>query len=107
MRTTYRPISTACWASRRGWRCCAPRCSTSPAESRDVTSRPESIALRGAALTFVDDPASVGVEAAMRYEADAIVAMANGHITHVGPASQVMAQLPPGTPVQSNGRDSL
>ena len=26
----------------------------------------------------------------MRYEADAIVAMADGHITHVGPASQVM-----------------
>ncbi len=68
---------------------------------------PESLALRGAALTFVDDPSSVGVETAMRYEADAIVAMANGSITHVGPASQVIAQLPPGTPVQSNGRDSL
>jgi guanine deaminase len=69
--------------------------------------RPEPLALRGAALTFVDDPLRVGVAAAMRYEADAIVMMANGLITHVGPASQVIPQLPPGTPVQSNGRDSL
>jgi guanine deaminase len=64
-------------------------------------------ALRGPALTFVDDPQRVGVDAAMRHESDAIVAMADGHITHVGAASGILAQLPPGTPVQSNGRDTL
>lgn len=64
-------------------------------------------ALRGAALTFVDDPQRVGAESAMRYESDAIVAMAGGHVTHFGPASQVLAQLPPGTAVRSNGRATL
>ena len=63
--------------------------------------------MRGPALTFHDDPARVGVEAAMRYESDAILAMAGGRITHFGPASQVAPQLPPGTAVQSNGRDTL
>ena len=43
----------------------------------------------------------------MRYESDAILAMADGRITHFGPASQVAPQLPPGTAVQSNGRDTL
>jgi len=66
-----------------------------------------SIALRGPALTFIDDPSRAGVERAMRFESDAIVAMADGRITQFGPASQVMALLPPGTPVQSNGRDTL
>jgi guanine deaminase len=64
-------------------------------------------ALRGAALTFVDDPARVGVDAAMRYESDAILAMADGRITHFGAASEVSAQLPPGTAVRSNGQDTL
>jgi guanine deaminase len=65
------------------------------------------LALRGPALTFVDDPARVAVESAMRYESDAILAMADGRITHFGPASQVAAQLPPDVAVQSNGRDTL
>ena len=64
-------------------------------------------ALRGAALTFVDDPHRVGAAAAMRHEPDAIVAMAEGRITHFGPASNVAPRLPPGTAVQSNGRDTL
>jgi guanine deaminase len=46
-------------------------------------------ALRGAALTFVDDPHHVGAAAAMRHEPDAIVAMAQGRITHFGPAREV------------------
>lgn len=70
-------------------------------------NRPEFLALRGAALTFDDDPLRVGVADAMRYEPDAIVVMSGGRITHFGPASQVGAQLPAGTAVQSNGRDTL
>jgi guanine deaminase len=62
---------------------------------------------RGAALTFIDDPFRVGVEAAMRYESDAIVAMAGGRITHFGPASEVAPRLPPGTIVKRNDADTL
>ena len=43
----------------------------------------------------------------MRYEPDAIVAMADGKITHFGPASQVRAQLPDGTVVKEYGRDTV
>ena len=50
------------------------------------------LALRGAALTFVADPFEVGVDAAMRYESDAIVAMEAGTITHFGTASDVTAK---------------
>jgi guanine deaminase len=58
-------------------------------------------ALRGAALTFVADPFEVGADTAMRYEGDAVVAMAAGRITHFGPASRVLPELPPGTPVRT------
>jgi guanine deaminase len=64
-------------------------------------------ALHGAALTFTGDPFDVGVEAAMRYESDAILAMADGRITHFGPASAVRGQLPPGTHIKECGRDAL
>jgi guanine deaminase len=64
-------------------------------------------ALRGPAITFTDDPFLVGIEAAMRYESDAIVAMAGGKITHFGPADTVRSQLPPGTPVKDCGKDTL
>lgn len=57
-------------------------------------------ALRGPALTF-------DAAAAMRYEPDAIVAMAGGRITHFGPATRVEPQLPAGTKIDSNGRDTL
>jgi guanine deaminase len=65
------------------------------------------LALRGPALTFVDDPQRVGNEAAMRHEPDAIVALADGRITHFGPADVVAPQLPAGTEVRSTGRDTL
>jgi len=65
------------------------------------------IALRGPALTFIDDPQRVGNVAAMRYESDAIVGMADGRITHFGAASEVAAQLPPGTQVRGYGPDTL
>lgn len=64
-------------------------------------------ALRGAALTFNADPFSVGVEDAMSYESDAIVAMEGGIITHFGPADEVLSQLPAGTEVRRNGEDTL
>ncbi len=57
-------------------------------------------ALRGAAITF-------GADGAMRHEPDAIVAMRGGLIMHFGPASLVAPQLPPGTAVRANGRNTL
>ena len=64
-------------------------------------------ALRGPALTFTGDPFAVGIESAMRYESDAIVAMAGGKISHFGPAKAVRSKLPPGTKVKENGKDTL
>jgi len=75
--------------------------------ARAVTSTASPAALRGAALTFSDDPLRQGIESAMHYEADAIVAMAGGRITHFGAASEVAAQLPPDIPIQINGRGTL
>src|SRR5262245_28315181 len=43
----------------------------------------------------------------MHYELDAIVAMADGRITHFGPADDVRANLPPGTTVTELGKDTL
>ncbi len=63
--------------------------------------------LRGQALTFVDDPFVVGVDHAMRYEPDAIVAMADGKFVHFGPATEVAAKIPRGVPIRNVGRDSI
>jgi guanine deaminase len=65
------------------------------------------IAIRGPVLTYTGDPFRDGLAHTMRYEPDAIVAMAGGKITHFGPASQVRAQLPDDTVVKEYGRDSL
>ena len=64
-------------------------------------------ALRGAALTYTGDAFAKGIEATMRHESDAIVAMAGGKITHFGPASEVLPKLPPGTTVRQTGKDTL
>lgn len=64
-------------------------------------------ALRGAALTYIDDPFRVGTDAAMRYESDAIVCMADGRITHFGPARRVLFELPPDTLVERTRKDTL
>ena len=72
---------------------------------RDAAAAPT--ALRGPALTFTGDPFVAGVEATMRYESDAIVAMAGGKITHFGPASTLRAALPPGIHIYECGRDAL
>jgi guanine deaminase len=69
--------------------------------------RPQTTAIRGPVLTYTGDAFLQGLEGALRYESDAIVAMAGGKITHFGPAGQVRSQLPPGTPVEGYGKDAL
>lgn len=64
-------------------------------------------AIRGPALTFTGDPFKDGIDATMVHEPDAIVAFADGLITHFGPASTVRPQLPPGLPIREYGPDSL
>jgi guanine deaminase len=64
-------------------------------------------ALRGPALTFTGDPFASGIEATMRYESDAIVAVANGKITHFGHAATLKDALPPGTHIYECGPDAL
>ena len=65
------------------------------------------IAIRGPVLTYTADAFRDGLESTMRYEPDAIVAMAGGKITRFGPASEIRAQLPDGTAVQEYGQDKL
>jgi guanine deaminase len=56
-------------------------------------------AIRGGLLTFTGDPFVSGVAATRRYEADAIVVMEGGRILDCGPAGDLMARMPAGTPV--------
>ena len=65
------------------------------------------IAIRGPVLTYTGDAFREGVESTLRYEPDAIVAMAGGRITHFGPASELRAQLPDGMVVKEYGKDTL
>lgn len=64
-------------------------------------------ALRGPALTFSGDPFRDGLAGTMHHEPDAIVAMADGRITHFGPAERVMRQLPAGIDIRDYGKDAL
>ena len=64
-------------------------------------------AIRGPAQTYTGDPFLEGLDATMRYESDAIIAMQDGKITHFGPAREVRDALPPGTTVQILGKDTL
>jgi guanine deaminase len=68
---------------------------------------PELTAIRGPVLTYTGDAFVDGLERTMRYEPDAIVAMAGGRITHFGPAGQVRAQLPPDTVVREYVSDTV
>jgi len=65
------------------------------------------IALRGPVLTYTGDAFANGLASTMRYEPDAVVAMAGGKITHFGPAHEVLKQLPGGTPIKRHGSDAL
>src|SRR4051812_23856436 len=56
-------------------------------------------AIRGATVTYIADPFEVGLEAAMRYEADALIVMEAGRITAHGPAASLLPTLPADTPV--------
>ena len=56
-------------------------------------------AIRGAMLTFTGDPFAQPVRDVRRYESDAIVLMADGRIVDCGPAADVAARVPAGTPV--------
>ena len=58
-----------------------------------------SLALRGAALTFRDDPFLVGRDAAMHYEADALVVIEDGRIKAFGAYAGLKNSLEAGTPV--------
>jgi guanine deaminase len=71
------------------------------------SSRPQTTAIRGPVLTYTGDAFLHGLERTMRYEPDAIVAMADGKISHFGPTSEVQSRLPPDTPVRDYGRDAL
>ena len=63
-------------------------------------------ALRGAAITFRDDPFVVGAEAALHYEQDALILMADGHITAFGAWDVLRDQVPAGVEVV-HYRDAL
>ena len=67
----------------------------------------KSTAIRGPVLTYTGDPFKNGLDHTMVYESDAIVAMANGLITHFGPSDRVAPQLPAGTEIKNYGKDSL
>src|SRR5262245_41840437 len=76
-----------------------------PAPDNHSRSAPRQ-ALRGAALTFTGDPYEAGADA-MRYEPDAVVVMESGKITQFGAASEVLPELPAGTPLRATGKDTL
>jgi guanine deaminase len=72
-----------------------------------MATAPRVTAIRGPALTYTGDPFQQGLDETMRYEPDAIVAMADGRITEFGPARAVRPKLPRGTKVEDYGRDAL
>jgi guanine deaminase len=75
------------------------------ARKRDEGGR--TAAIRGPALTFTGDPFQQGLEQTLVYEPDAIVAMAEGKVTHFGPAKRVRPLLPRGTKIEDYGRRAL
>jgi guanine deaminase len=64
-------------------------------------------AVRGPALTWTGDPFREGLEGTQVYEPDAIVAMADGVVTHFGPARRVRRTLPPDTSIDVYGPGHL
>ncbi len=72
-----------------------------------MASKPAVTAIRGPALTFTGDPFQHGLEDTLVYEPDAVAAMAEGRITHFGPAKRVRPLLPRGTAVEDYGRRAL
>jgi len=58
-------------------------------------------AIRGAALTFTDDPFHKPVEDCMRYETDAVIIMSEGVVSEFGPAGEVLPKVPDGVEVKT------
>src|SRR5688572_3394688 len=86
------------------------RRSLAPAVWQTLPAMPDSArhhAIRAPALTFTGDPFVEGVEATLRYERDALIAMRDGRITHFGPADRIRPELPPGIHIKEYGRDAL
>jgi guanine deaminase len=71
------------------------------------TTEPRVTALRGPALTFVDDPFLVGPEHSYRYESDALIVMRDGIIASFGPYGATRDEVPPGAAIVEYGADSL
>jgi guanine deaminase len=74
---------------------------------RSARGFPRTAAIRGPAITFTGDPFQQGLEATMRFEPDAIVAMADGKVTDFGPARKLRSRLPRSLRVREYGKDSL
>jgi guanine deaminase len=56
-------------------------------------------AIRGRLLGFVDDPAEVGDASSYEHHADGLLLIEDGHIARVGDTSDLLMEVPPGTPV--------
>lgn len=56
-------------------------------------------ALRGRLLSFLAAPKGAGDAASYRYIPDGVVVVEDGRITRVGPASEILPALPPGTAI--------
>jgi guanine deaminase len=58
------------------------------------------VAIRGSTLTFKDNPFAKPVSECVSYEEDAIIVLENGLISKIGPASDVLKELPKGISVK-------
>lgn len=56
-------------------------------------------AIRGDALTFIDDPFAKDLSECLRFVPDAVIVMAEGKISDFGPAAEVATRLPGGVEV--------
>ena len=56
-------------------------------------------AIRGAALTYIDDPFRKPVEDCVVYESDALIVMQSGKISQFGPARDLISGLPEDTEI--------
>ncbi len=69
------------------------------ADSKQQQLGGETTAIRGAVLTYVEDPFLEDLDDCVVYEADAIVLIDDGKITDFGPAEQLQPKLPPGVEI--------
>ncbi len=63
-----------------------------------MSPKPER-ALRGRLLSFLEDPATAGVEASHSYIEDGLLVIAEGRIAQLGEAKALLGELPKGLPV--------